>query len=158
MHDQNLVSRITLSGILVTLFVGCNSSNPVWTIFPEQRAEQMEIGSWVASDTELGGYWTPTEDDIPTLEGKLESFLRQNAESFRRQPSVWEQLFSYKRQYVGVIINEKQIIFGNFFCTEPGVKWREEWVLVMDGGDCFFQLQFDVESGTFTKLTVNGEA
>ena len=42
--------------------------------------------------------------------------------------------------------------------TEPGLHWRKEWVLVMDGGDCFFQLQFDVESGTFTALMVNGEA
>ena len=112
----------------------------------------------MATDTEFDGYWTPIEEDIQTLEGNLDSFLREHAESFRRQPPVWEQLSDYKRQYAGVIINGKRVIYGNFFCTETGVDWREEWVFVMDGGDCFFQLQFDMESGTFTELLVNGEA
>lgn len=138
--------------------VGCTSSNEQWIIFTQRRAEQMGIGSWISSDGELDGYWTPSAENIQSLEGDLASFLRQNADSFRRQPPVWEQLDQYKRQYVGVIIGGKQVIYGNFFCTETGVDWREDWVLVMDGGDCFFQIQFDVENGTFTSLTVNGEA
>ena len=158
MHYQKLFSQITFFGILAISLVGCTLSNPLWTLFTEERAEQIGIGSWVASDTEFGGYWTPTQEDIQTLEGKLDSFLREHAESFRRQPPAWEQLDDYQRQYVGVIINDKRAIYGNFFCTETGVDWRKEWVLVMDGGDCFFQLQFDVESGTFTELMVNGEA
>jgi hypothetical protein len=118
----------------------------------------MGIGTWLSSDKDFGGYWTPTDEDILSLEGKLESFLRQNAESFRRQPPVWEQLDNYKRQYVGLTIKGKPVIYGNFFCTDTGLDWKEEWIFVLDGGDCFFQLQFDVESGTLTALMVNGEA
>ena len=158
MHCQKLISQIAFISILATLFAGCDSANPLWAIFTEERAEQMGIGSWVGSDPEFGGYWTPTEADIQSLEGKLDSFLRASAESFNHQSPVGEQLSDYKRQYVGVIINDKRVIYGNFFCTETGVDWREEWVFVMDGGDCFFQLEFDVENGTFIDLRVNGEA
>lgn len=159
MHYQKLGLQIVFLSILMVLVVGCTPSpNPLWTIFTDAQAEQMGIGSWVASDAEFGGYWTPAEEDIQALEGKLDSFLRENAELFSRQPPVWEQLSDYQRQYAGVIINDKRVIYGNFFCTETGVDWREEWVFVLDGGDCFFQLQFDVETKIFIGLTVNGEA
>ena len=149
-----------LSGIMIlSALVGCTvipSTNGTWIIFPENRAEEMQVGTWLSADE--GGYWTPTEENILLLEQKLDSFLRQNSESFHRQPPVWEQLDNYKRQYVGLTIKEKRVIFGNFFCTDTGADWEKEWVFVLDGGDCFFQLQFDLERGTFTKLTVNGEA
>ena len=158
-HQKTFLSFLTFSTLVIFL-AGCNAStsNERWVVFSERRAEQMEMGSWLTSDAELDGYWTPSAENIQSLEGDLDSFLRQNAKSFNQQPPAGEELNIYKRQYVGLIVSGKQVIYGNFFCTETGVDWREEWVLVMDGGDCFFQIQFDVASCTFTSLTVNGEA
>lgn len=161
MISHRILLGMLLSVMLSSLLAGCtstSSTNNVWTIFPEHRAEEMGIGTWLFLETDFEGYWTPTEEDILNLEGKLDSFLRQNAQSFRRQPPVWEQLDNYKRQNVGVTIKGKPVIYGNFLCTETSVDWKKEWVFVLDGGDCFFQLQFDVETGTFMELTVNGEA
>lgn len=50
------------------------------------------------------------------------------------------------------------VVYGNFFCSDPGMDWKKEWIFVMDGGDCFFQLQFDIASGAFSELMVNGDA
>jgi hypothetical protein len=71
---------------------------------------------------------------------------------------VWERLDEYQRQYIGLERNGKQIIYGNYFCDNMGKNWRSEIVFVLDGGDCYFQVEYDVESGTFTKLLVNGES
>ncbi len=55
-------------------------------------------------------------------------------------------------------VTGRQIIYGNYFCDNMGKNWRQEFVFVFDGGDCFFQVEYDVESGTFIKLWVNGES
>jgi hypothetical protein len=40
----------------------------------------------------------------------------------------------------------------------PTDYWKAEPVVVDDGGAYFFQLQFDVETGTFRNLRFNGYA
>jgi hypothetical protein len=146
--------------MIVFSLTGCATpaSTDTWAVIPERRAEEMGLGTWLGSGAEIEGYWTPTEQDILLLEENLPSFLLENSTSFRRKPPVWEQLDTYKRQYAGLIMNGRKIIYGNFFCSDPGTDWKEEWLFVMDGGDCFFQLQFDVASGTFSGLMVNGDA
>ena len=151
--------RTVLTLIIICMF-GCNPapSSDLWVVFHERRAEQIELGRWVAPVEELEGYWTPSEEDILILEEKLAPFLREHSDQFNRQPPVWEQLDTYKRQYAGVIVNGKQIIYGNFFCTDTGMDWKKDWVFVADGGDCYFQLQYDMDSETLMDLIVNGEA
>ena len=40
----------------------------------------------------------------------------------------------------------------------PSDYWKHEPVVVNDGGAYFFQVQFDVETGTFLSLRFNGYA
>ena len=115
----------------------------------------MNIGSWLA---ESDGLWTPSVDDILKLEEILPEYLSQNSSQFYRQPPVWQRLDEYQRQYIGLERGEKQIIYGNYFCNNSGVDWQQNLVLVEDGGECFFHVEFDVDSGEFIKLRVNGES
>jgi hypothetical protein len=39
-----------------------------------------------------------------------------------------------------------------------GMDWRQNVISVEDGGECYFQVEYDLESGTFIWLMVNGEA
>jgi len=55
------------------------------------------------------------------------------------------------------VIGGKKIIYGNFFCSEED-NWRQEFVMVIDGGDCYFQVEYDVGSEKLIKLIVNGES
>ena len=160
-----MIGHRILFGILFCVTVvfslaGCTTpaSTDTWAVIPQRRAEEMGLGTWLSSGAEIEGYWTPTEQDVLLLEENLPSFLQENSTSFRREPPVWEQLDNFKRQYAGLVMNGSKIIYGNFFCSEPSPDWKTEWMFVMDGGDCFFQLQFDVANGTFSGLTVNGDA
>jgi hypothetical protein len=107
--------------------------------------------------SERGDYWTPAKEDVRKLEEKIEFYLRKHPD--RRSPALWSKLSEYKRQYAGMVENGRRKILVNFFCNSARIKdWKLHPVVVEDGGDCFFQIKYDVEAGTFSDLYVNGEA
>jgi hypothetical protein len=126
-----------------------------WVIFPAKNAAKIEIVSWLF---ESDGYWTPSVDDILKVEENIAEYLSQNPNKFYWQPPVWQRLDEYQRQYIGLERGGKQIIYGNFFCKGGNNNWRYEFVFAIDGGDCYFQVEYDLERGLFIKLLVNGEA
>lgn len=126
-----------------------------WVIFSRDHAEEMGIASWLAK---IDGFWTPTADDVMIVERELAEYLSQNSYLLYHQPPVWERLDEYQRQYIGLERGGKQIIYGNFFCSNGGHDWRQKMIFVLDGGECYFQVEYDVENGSFINLMVNGEA
>jgi hypothetical protein len=126
-------------------------------IFTAANAEEQSAELWFGFDAEE--YWTPGEEEIIALEEGLEAFLR--AEAGDRYPHLYEELSSYKRQYFGIVNEDGREIFGVFFCAsyyEYFDNWDESLAAVNDGGDCFFELRYNVETGTFSDLSVHGEA
>ncbi|MGB7923877.1 MAG: hypothetical protein WCF57_11590, partial [Pyrinomonadaceae bacterium] len=96
-------------------------------------------------------------EDVVKLEGKLEFHLRRVTD--KRSPALWIKLGEYKRQYAGIVENDRRKIYANFFCIGAKIMdWKMRPVAVEDGGDCFFQIKYDVEAGTFSDLYINGEA
>jgi hypothetical protein len=148
---------------LVLLISSCSPSAKMqgehWVIFSEKQANEWEIGSWFAQNGETIEYWTPTEENVIAIENELTVFLQENPDHFyNSETPVWERLDEYNRQYIGVMLDDRQIIYANFFCDSVETDWRTDFVLVMDGGDCFFQFKYDVEAAQFFDLQVNGNA
>jgi len=123
-------------------------------IFSSERAEQMDLAPFFGSTLE--GYWTPGEADIMELEGGLESYLQQEAS--RDHPDLWQRLPEYKRQYFGLLESGRREIYANFFCDTLGKDWKRDFVSVLDGGDCFFSVKYDVNTDAFFDLYVQGES
>lgn len=129
-----------------------------WVIFSEKLAEEQGIGSWLAGDVAVE-YWTPAEEDVLTLESGLASFLEENPDRFDSQEKpVWERLDEYNAQYTGIVLDGKQVIYANYLCDSAQLDWRDNFVFVADGGDCFFQFQYDVDTAEYFDLQVNGNA
>jgi hypothetical protein len=122
-------------------------------------------------------FWTPSTADVLKMEAGLPAYLREQLSPTppkdRRaprahrpaleppppaRPPLWEKAGGYKRQYIGLVKNKRRLIWGNFFCSAPSPDWRREPVGVHDGGDCYFQVLYDVDTGRFSELMVNGEA
>jgi hypothetical protein len=99
-------------------------------------------------------FWSPTEAQVLRAEKELERFLKEKRPA--RSPELWTKLPRYKRQYLGIVVNGQKRIFANFYCTEERLACKP--VIYEDGGDCFFQAEYDVESEKITKLEINGEA
>jgi hypothetical protein len=155
---------------LMTWLIGCgpvaapsepSGPIPVHTngvIFPAALVE-LEWENW---QPWLGfpttDFWTPSLANIETLEADLPIFLQTAQDPWLRpDPPIWERVPAYNRQYLGY---NDHLIYANFFCTAPNDNWQQEvtLVLVLDGGDCFFSVTYDLETRQFSNLRVNGEA
>ena len=103
--------------------------------------------------------WVPTSKVVLAVEEQLLAYLTEQQHAFDSlQAPIVERLPSYRRQYWGEIENGKKVLVANFFCDAGHYDWMEQEVVVLDGGDCFFRLRYDVEAGTFFNLIVNGSA
>lgn len=122
-------------------------------IVPAAEAEAFLLAFYGAG---ASGYWTPGREDVLQLEERLPAFLQTSPDP--RSPDLWQKLARYKRQYVGVIENGTRKIFVSAFCDTMGVDWKREPVAVADGGDCFFEVQYEPDSGAFVDLYVHGES
>jgi hypothetical protein len=101
-------------------------------------------------------YWTPVEADILALEAQLDSYLQQNAP--QDYPGPLLALGAYKRQYVGFVSEGKQLIFANFFCETHGQDWQQTFIAVEDGGPCYFEIEYDPQTETFSSLLIHGQS
>lgn len=98
------------------------------------------------------GYWTPAEADVLAFEAGLGAFLEGAA------PALGQRATAYTRQYAGLLRDGRRLLYASFLCDTYGEPWWREPLLVLDGGDCFFQLTFDLERGSYGNLMISGEA
>lgn len=97
-------------------------------------------------------YWMAQKDDLVKGEPLLEKFLSKKA------PHILQKLGTYKRQYVGILVGGKHILYINFFCDDFGMDWKQREVMVKDGGDCYFNIKVNLDTGECYDFFVNGEA
>lgn len=128
-------------------------------------------------------YWDPTHEQVARIASLLRPALEKGlAEPLLLDPTARDmpdrqawiqtevglilgQLDDYRRQYVGIISHEGRIqILVRCFPgpdMDPGFpfeSWREEIVVVSDGGADYWYAVFDVEHGVLVHLDSNGYA
>jgi hypothetical protein len=65
----------------------------------------------------------------------------------------------YKRQYIAMTnINGEKVVWINCICDTYHEDWRKGPIIVMDGGNCFFNLKINLTRHSYYELIVNGEA
>jgi hypothetical protein len=134
---------------------------------PDRAAALVGLGLGPQGE-DVEGVWEPTAEDVEKFFDKLPE--RLEAGSDRRGAEVAARLREppaaadvpaerYRAQLVGLKVGGKRYLFANFFCEGDGSgeTWRESLVLVRDGGSCYFQVWFDVETGEYPRLAINGE-
>ncbi|HUM70367.1 MAG TPA: hypothetical protein PLK31_16155, partial [Chloroflexota bacterium] len=110
-----------------------------------------EFIPWLVNATD--GVWTPTAVEVMALEDGLAAYLQEG-----EWGQLVERLPDYTRQYAGFVRGDEQFIYANFFCRVEGTAWQETAVIVADGGDCYFQVVYNVDTGEFVSVSVNGES
>ena len=145
----------TAGAAAVPTVVAEEQLNPNGVIFTaaQTAASLREIGGNI-TDT-----WTPSPAAVAQLEAALPTFLQSAQDDWLRpDPPIWERVPEYKRQYLGIVEAGEEIIYANFFCSSFDENWHEQLVIVMDGGDCYFQFKYNPATGEFFAFSVNGEA
>ena len=168
-----LVFSCSVVALLVIVF----SMNCVKTAGPGQKShfelivsdrfEGVIIPKWKASELlkqcsryvpVAEGYWDVTKEDVLLLERALPEYVKSN--SPRYCGKIAQDLSQYKRQYGGIIVQGRKIIYVNAALPEheEGDSWKMEVQEYCDGGCYFWGVEFDMESGQFSNLNANGEA
>lgn len=153
-----LVAILFLICPLSTFLVSDTSNNPI-VITTESYSGVIFPANYVNLEYDVpsvDSYWTADSADIETLEYALPLYLETHANYFRRD--ILAQLPNYARQYVGFRVDGIDYIYLNAICATNDLDWQSEFIVVSDGGDCFFQVTYQLDTGEFSNLMVNGEA
>ncbi|OLK76503.1 hypothetical protein [Xanthomonas oryzae] len=95
---------------------------------------------------QISGYWAPSHQQIEQLEARQDALT----------PTIAEPR-EFDRQYVGVMIQGRQLIYINAFKlpNTPEVKPATEAIQVCDGGSMFWGALYDPQTGAFSQIAVN---
>lgn len=129
-----------------------SGNNFTGVIFNPTMAEQLV--AFFGDSDRYQRYWQPTRRHIVALESALLPYLESQSQAL----SVRVEYEGYGRQYAGAIQGGQPLIILNAFCDTDNFTWLETPVVVDDGGNCYFSVRWDVSTGTFFELRINGEA
>lgn len=108
--------------------------------------------TWIVwPDDEIEGYWLPGE---PWLEKAEDAVERRSATI--PDPDRAPMTGGY-RQYAGFVEHGERKILINSFCRDFE-NWRSQYIMVMDGGPCFWNAIYNVDTAEVERLSVNGVA
>jgi len=99
-------------------------------------------------------YWQPTRRHIVALESALLPYLESQFQALAARVAYE----GYGRQYAGAVQGGQPVIILNSFCDTNDLIWLEIPYVVDDGGNCYFSVRWDVSTGTFFELRINGES
>lgn len=114
-----------------------------------------EESSWTRVE---GGIWRPADHILSKIKMSLEPYMRSREKRFGRPLKKWR---TYRFQYQGQEEKGRKFVFINAFCDLHdlhGINLSKNFVLVHDGGGCFFQLKYDPIEDEFFDAFINGEA
>ena len=113
----------------------------------------------------VDSYFDLTISDIQGLENNFKKVLELKASDCCLLGEVIKNIKDYCFQYVGLVINDKKYIYINAFQIESVhdlntfyKDWETSPIIACDGGDSFWGVLFDLETGLFTQLSINGVA
>lgn len=115
----------------------------------------------------VSGYWTPDAADIVKLESRwnhLSNLKRAYADGGRthKLPDTPALITSYYRQYGGFTRRKRKLIYVSAFVaphekvSPSDADWRTQAVIICDGGEGVFGVEYDVKTGRFQHLVFNG--
>jgi hypothetical protein len=106
-------------------------------------------------------YWVPSEDDVAELESSLKDAIKARLAGANQEPPSAERdadvaaltqiqmhLGEYVRQYAGVVVNGNRRVLLNAF-PEDTYCYRDQLVVIRDGGAWFWTIQYDVKLHQF---------
>lgn len=137
-------------------------------ILPVNKTERLARQCSRKSPGPVTGTWSPTKAMIADLEFHLGEEIQTRLSPI---PDAGAKPQDYYRQYAGLLIGGKQIIYINGvhasvvdrdITREQGAGrpqrglWSNEPVMICDGGTLTFGVEYDPETKVFDKFAFNG--
>jgi hypothetical protein len=141
--NKNILSVSIL--LIVTILGGCSMEKHTKIQSVILPASQID---WVSQEG-----WTPTQKEIDAAGPAIIDFIKIKNEK------IYSNLDKYRCQYFGIYKDKRKRIYCNFFYFTDNTKnWKSNAVIVFDGGDAYFHLEYDMENKECLNFRVNGQA
>jgi len=99
------------------------------------------------------------DDYNPEQERQFKEINAKHPEYKLDKKNFTIDLTRYKRQYVAVINSKgEKEVWVNCFCNTWNKNWKTNLIMVLDGGNCYFNLKINLSTGQYYELMVNGDA
>jgi hypothetical protein len=125
------------------------------TVLPETEAAGALAQCSRPTVAGANAYFVPSLGEIAAAERGLAAWMAQPGGHGPAAPAS-----EYVRQYVGVVAGGRRLLYLNLFhesALADVPEWQSRAVVVCDGGDRFWGISYDLESGTFGEPAFNGE-
>ena len=153
MYTRHLILAAGL--ILLTTSLAVAQTNTRGVLLPESAADQVKRLCSRPGPPKFEGTWRPKDTDIQTMESRFSRISRLRTASGIIGVRI-QHPERYYRQYLGIVIGKRKFIFINAICEDkPPENWHETVVAVCDGG-CYWGVVYDVATGKFSHLEMNG--
>jgi hypothetical protein len=159
------MKKLPFGVIVVFAFVTASVADGATFIFPRSERHILPSTPGISQvkacrpiPAGISGVWEPSESDIDLLEEYLLRYLAsvENGSAVQAPPPR-----SYGRQYIGIRIKGRRLIYGNFYpeSSDPKAKLIESTrpVVSCDGGLSFWGIVFDPHSRKFSDFQYNGD-
>lgn len=102
---------------------------------------------------------TLSHPEIKLLDKLLNLAIKEYNKNISNNMFSIKPLIVYKRQIVPIINNKgEKEVWINCLCDRRDNTWKNQIIIVMDGGNCYFNLKINLTKKTFSQIAVNGYA
>lgn len=128
---------------------------PRWVLMPSSAAAG--IPGYFLGTSKIRETWQVTGVDIEKLESHLTQISQLRSEGGMQGAQI-ARPENFYRQYFGIVVKKRQLIFINAFCSDfsPSPAWRTQYYVIFDGGACVWRTIYDPATGLFEHLSTNG--
>ena len=179
-HLKKMKNNIKIISIILICFSSCKNSNDKNIVTKQEEVItnkkttillNSERNKWLEKSY---GYeqWNPTEEDLKIIQVVLNDAIKNGEFDFLKKP-VKQYISKYYKQYIPYInTSGERIIEINAFCeilkippipksknqewTE--MNWKKRYVMVDDGGSCYWKIQINIDKKEYYDFMVNGNA
>jgi hypothetical protein len=139
--------------------VGCwAQSHKSFTVLQAGEAQSVTRLCSRPSPQKVDGGWVPGKRDVAALEAHLEDIGKMSPRGLPLADS--DRRHSY-RQYVGIVVGGRRLIYINAFppaFTKIVPDWKIRFMVDMcDGGAAYWGAVFDPATRTFSDLETSGD-
>lgn len=154
------ISKLALALLLLMTtqltFAFQQTKVPPWpvghgSVLPVSQAKALSKQCSRPSLSGIQTSWHPSARQIAKLELGLDQYLRQH------YPALRQQIGQYYFQYAGLVRQQRRFIYINAIdeYAQNNPDWRHTAMIMCDGGERFWGLEYDLATGKFSAMTFN---
>lgn len=134
----------------VTQLAASSLARERWTILPTSEGKDLVGQCSRECPYDAKSFWAPSTSQVAGIEQRLPALLHASGHKIDLSHSC--------RQYLGIVVHGKRIIYMSAIDISviSGDDWRAKALVVCDGGDIFWGVEFDPATNTFAHLAFNG--